>query len=129
MFPHLKKKKEREKSVNSCSFIRYFDSWVCYFVCCCSVAKSCPTIHNRAHQASLSFTISWSLLKLMSIESVMASKHLILSHSLLLLLSIFPSIMVFSNESALRIRWPKFFHMMVTKIVNNFFGQSSIWRA
>ena len=84
---------------------------------------------HAACQASLSFTISWSLLKLMSIESVMASKHLILYHSLLLLLSIFPSIMVFSSESALRIRWPKFFHVMVTKIVNNFFGQSNIWRA
>ena len=54
----------------------------------------------------MSFTISWSLLKLMSIESVMPSNHLILCH--LLLLSIFPSIRVFCNESALRIRWPKY---------------------
>ena len=59
-------------------------------------------------QASLSFTISWSLLKLMSIESVMPSNHLILCHPLLLLPSIFPSTGVFSNESALRIRWPKY---------------------
>ena len=59
------------------------------------------------HQASLSFTISQSLLKLMSIESVMPSNHLILCHPLLLLPSIFPSIKVFSNESALCIRWPK----------------------
>ena len=58
-------------------------------------------------QASLSFTISWSLLKLKSIESVMPSNHLILCHPLLLL-SIFPSIRVFSNELALRIRWPKY---------------------
>ena len=59
-------------------------------------------------QASLSFTISWSLLKLMSIESVMPSNHLILSHPLLLLPSIFPSIRVFFNELALCIRWSKY---------------------
>ena len=61
-----------------------------------------------ADQASLSFTISWSLLKFMSIKSVMLSKHLILCCRLLLLPSIFPSIRVFSNESALPIRWPKY---------------------
>jgi len=60
-----------------------------------------------AHQTSLSFTISWSLLKLMSIKSVRPPKHLILCHPLLLLPSIFPSIRVFSNESALHIKWPK----------------------
>ena len=59
-------------------------------------------------QASLSITNSWSLLKLMSIESVMPSDHLILCCPLLLLPSIFPSIRIFSNESALRIRWPKY---------------------
>ena len=59
-------------------------------------------------QPSLSFTISWSLLKLMSTESVMPSNHLILCHPLLLLPSIFPTIRVFSNESALCIRWPKY---------------------
>ena len=63
---------------------------------------------TAAHQASLSFTISWNLLKLMSIESVMLSNHLILCRPLLLLSSIFPSIKVFSNESVLCIRWPKF---------------------
>ena len=63
---------------------------------------------TAAHQASLSFTISWSLFKLMSIELVMLSNHLILCHPRLLLPSIFPSTMVFSNESALRIRWPKY---------------------
>ena len=57
-------------------------------------------------QSSLSFTISWSLLKLISTESVMPSKHLIFCHPLLLP-SIFPSIRVFSNESVLCIRWPK----------------------
>ena len=63
---------------------------------------------TAACQASLSITNSWSLRKLMSIESVMPSNHLILCHPLLLSLSIFPSIRVFSNESALRIRWPKY---------------------
>ena len=62
---------------------------------------------TAARQASLSFTISWNLLKLMSIESVMPSNHLILCRPLLLLPSIFPSIRVFSNESALCIRWSK----------------------
>ena len=61
-----------------------------------------------AHQASLSITNSWSSLKLMSIESVMPSSHLILCHPLLLLPPIPPSIRVFSNESALHIRWPKY---------------------
>ena len=60
------------------------------------------------HQASLSFTISQSLLKLMAVKSVLPSNHLILCRPLLLLPSIFPSIRVFSNESALRIRWPEY---------------------
>ena len=59
-------------------------------------------------QASLSFTISLSLLNLMTIESVMSANHLILCCNLLFLPSVFPSIRVFSNESALHIRWPKF---------------------
>ena len=63
---------------------------------------------TAAHQASLSITDSCSLLKRTSIESVMPSNHFILCHSLLLLPSIFHSIRVFSNESALRIRWPKY---------------------
>ena len=63
---------------------------------------------TAAHQASLSITNSWSLLKLMSIESVMPSNHLILSRPLLLPPSVFPSIRVFSNELVLRIRWPKY---------------------
>ena len=61
-----------------------------------------------ACQAFLSITISWSLLKLMSTKSVMPSNHLILSCHLLLLPSVFPSIRVFSSESVLHIRWPKF---------------------
>ena len=63
---------------------------------------------TTAHQASLSITNSWSPPKLMSIESVMPSSHLILCRPLLLLPSIFPSIRVFTNESALCIRWPKY---------------------
>ena len=63
---------------------------------------------TAAHQASLSFTNSWSLLKLMSTELVMPFNLLALCHSLLVLPSIFPSIRVFSNELVLRIRWPKY---------------------
>ena len=68
--------------------------------------SDCPT----AHQDSLSFTISWSLLKLMSIKLVMPCNHLILCHPLLLLPSVFPSIRVFSNELTLCIRWPKYWN-------------------
>ena len=63
---------------------------------------------TAAHQASLSFTVSRSLLKLMCIESAMPSNHLFLCHPLLLLLSIFPSIKIFSSEPALSIRRPKY---------------------
>ena len=76
-----------------------------------SVAQSCLTLYyplTAACQASLSITSFWSLLKFMSIESVMPSNHLILCCPLLLLPSIFPSIRVFSNESVLCIRWPKY---------------------
>ena len=73
-----------------------------------SVMADSGTAWTAACKASLSFTISWSLLKLMSIELVMPSNHLILCHPLLLLPSIFPSIRIFSSESAFRIRWPKY---------------------
>ena len=82
--------------------------------CCsisCSVAKSCLTLCDPVYwacQTSLSFTISWSLLKLTSIEWVMPSNHVIFCCPRLLLPSIFPSIRVFSNESALRMRWPNY---------------------
>ena len=66
---------------------------------------------TAARQASLSITSSQSLLKLMSIESVMPSNHLILCHPLLLLPSVFPSIKVFSNQSVLHIRWPEYWSM------------------
>ena len=69
---------------------------------------------TAAHQASLSITNSQRLLKLMSIESVMPSNHLILCCPLLLSPSIFPSIRVFSNESALHIRWPKYWSFSIS---------------
>ena len=69
---------------------------------------------TAAHQASLSITNSWSLFKLMSIELVIPSSHLILCHPLLLLPSIFPSIRVFSNESVLHIRWPKYWSFSIS---------------
>ena len=79
---------------------------------CCSVAKSCPTLCNPMDCSTSGFpggfTISWSLCKPMSIESVMPSNHLILCRPLLLLPSIFASIRVFFNESVLLIRWPKY---------------------
>ena len=74
----------------------------------CSVVSDSATPQTAACQASLSITNSWSLFKLMSIESVMPSNHLILCSPLLLLPSIFPSIRVLSNESAFHIRWPKY---------------------
>ena len=69
---------------------------------------------TAAHQPSLSFTTSQSLLKLMSIKSMMPSNHLILCCPLLLLLSIFPSIRVFYSESVLLIRWPKYWSFSLT---------------
>ena len=77
-----------------------------------SVTQSCPTLchpMNHSTPASLSITSSWSLLKLMSIESVMPSSHLILCRPLLLLSPIPPSIRVFSNESTSHMRWPKYY--------------------
>ena len=84
----------------------------CY--CCCPVAKSYLTLCDpnglqHARLPSLSFTVSWSLLKFLSIESVMLSNHLILCHPLLILPSVFPSIRAFSSELALCIMWPKYY--------------------
>ena len=73
-----------------------------------------------ARQASLSMTNSWSLLKLMSIESVMPSNRLILCRPVLLLPSISPSIRAFSNESVLRIRWPKYWSFSFSKRCLNY---------
>ena len=74
----------------------------------CSAIGDSVIPGTAAHRASLSYTISQSLLKLISIESVMPSNHLFLCRPLLLLPSIFPNPRGFSNESALRIRWPKY---------------------
>ena len=93
-----------------CQFI-YVSNFSIRIFCCRSVAQSCPTLcdpMDYSTQACLSFTVSWSLLKLMSTVSVMPFNHRILWCPLFLLPSIFPSIRVFSNESTLRIRWPKY---------------------
>ena len=90
---------------------------LCESPCCC-----CSLSHVRffvipwtaACQASLSFTVSWSFLKFMSIESVVPPNHLILCHLLLLLPSIFSSIKVFSNEPAIHIRWPKYWSFSIS---------------
>ena len=85
-------------------------------MCCSSFAKLCPTLRppcTAACQASLSFSIPQSLLKLMSIESVMPSNHLILRCPLLLP-SIFPRIRVFSSDLALHIRWPKYWSFSIS---------------
>ena len=81
-----------------------------------SVTQSCLTLTpwTAARQASLSITNSRNLLKLMSIESVMPSNHLILCHPLLLVPSTFPSIRVFSSESVLGIRWPKHWSFIIS---------------
>ena len=78
-----------------------------------SVMSNSLSTWTAAHQASLSCTVSQSLLELTSIESVMPSNHLILCHSLLLPPSLFPSIRVFSNESVLHIRWPKYWSFSI----------------
>ena len=91
------------KYISFCWFLGQFSS-----VQSLSCVPLFATPWTATHQASQSITNSWSLLKLMSIESVMPSYHLILCHPLLLLPSIFPSIRIFSNESVLRIRWPKY---------------------
>ena len=86
-----------------------------------SVVSNSAIPCTAAHQDSLSFTNSRSLLKLMSIESVMPCNHLILCRPLLLLLSMFPSIRVFSNESALHISWPKYWSFSISAS-NEFLG-------
>ena len=94
----------------------------CFYVLCVQLSSvqslSCVqlfvTSWTTAHQASLSITNSWSLLRLTSIESLRPSSHLILCHPLLLLPSIFPSIRVFSNESVLHIRWPNYWSFSIS---------------
>ena len=91
-------------SSEKCMFMSSTHFLICY---CYSVIQSRPTLCNLC-QASLSFPISWSLAKLMSIELTMPSNYLILCGPLLLLPLIPPSIRVFSNESTLHMRWPKY---------------------
>ena len=85
-----------------------FPSCLCVVVQSLSCVRLFVTPWTAARQASLSITNSRSLLKLMSIESVMPSNHLVLYRPLLLLPSVFPRIRVFSNKSALHIKWPKY---------------------
>ena len=92
---------------------------LCSIVVVHSVMSDSVTSWTAARHASLSFTISWGLLKPMSIESVMPSNHLILCRFLLLLPSVFPSIRVFSNESALGIRWPKYWSFSLSISLSN----------
>ena len=83
---------------------------------------------TAAFHASLSITNTWSLLKLMSIKSVMLSNHLILCHALLLLPSIFPSIGVFSKESVLHIRWPKYWNFSFSISPSNEYSRLTSFR-
>ena len=94
----------------------------CGLFCRYSVAQSCPTLRDPMDCSTpglLSITNSRSLLKFMSIESVRPSNHLILCRPLLLLPSIFPSIRVFSNESVLHIRWPKYWSFSLNTSPSN----------
>ena len=105
------KKYERE-----CLLCFQVFKYICY-LCCCSVAKSCPTFlqpRGLQHARLPCPSLSRSLLKLMSIQLVMPFNHLILCHPLLLLPSIFPSIRVFSNKSAVHIRWPKYWSFSIS---------------
>ena len=86
------------------------------------------TLWTTACQAPLSFTISQSLLKLMSTESMVPSNHLILCHPLLLLPSIFPSIRVFSNKLALCIRWPKYWSLCFSISPSNEYSELISYR-
>ena len=96
----------------------------CRYHCSCSVTESCLTLCGLVDcsQGPLSSTISWGLLKFMSIELVVLSNHLILCHLLLLLPAIFPSIGVFSNELAAQIGWPKYWSCFSISLSNEYSG-------
>ena len=106
-------------SENSRDLFFFFQS----LSCVCLFA----TLWTATHQASLSFTISWSLLKFMSIESVMPSNYLVLCCPLLLLPSIFPSIRVFSSEPAVHIRWPKAQNVVFAECLYRASQKSLLW--
>ena len=94
-----------------------------------SCVRLFATPWTAAHQGSLSFSISWSLLRLMSIESVMPSNHLILCRPLLLLSAIFPSISVFPSESVLHIRWPKYRSFSFSISLSNEYSGLISWKS
>ena len=99
---------------------------ICFLLSQFSRSVVSDSLWPHAWQASLSITNSWSILKLMSIESVMPPNHLILCHSLLLLPSIFLSIRVFSSESVLHIRWPKYWSFSCSiSPLNEYLGLTS----
>ena len=100
--------------IDSRSEVKYYGCFYSLSVQSLSCVRLFVTQWTVTHQASLSITNTRSLLKLMLIESVMPSNHLILCCPLLLLPSVFPSIRVFSNESALRIRWPKYWSFSIS---------------
>ena len=103
------KRNESEKVYTNTQ--KYMYVCICIYILFSSVSQLCPTpcdLMDCSMPGLLSVTNSWSLLKLMSIESVMPSNHLILCCPLLLLPSSFPSIRVFSSESVLHMRWPKY---------------------
>ena len=117
----------------------YYSACVSYLVVAIHslVMSNSVTLWTPAHQASLSFTISQSLLKFMSVESVMGFNHLILSHPLVILPSTFPGIRVSSNELVLRIRWLKHWsfsssssngHSGLISFRKNWFDLLSVWR-
>ena len=114
----------------------YFEMWICKLALvrqisiCCSNAKSCPTLCSPMDcsvPGPLSFTMSQGLLKFMSTELVMLSNHLIFYGLLLLLPSIFPSIKVFSNESALCIRWSKYWSISFGNSLSNEYSGLISW--
>ena len=101
-------------------------SWLLFVVQSLSPVQLFAVTWTAAHWSSQSFSISWSLFKLMSIEAVMSSDHLILCRPLLLLPLIFPSFRVFSSESALCIRWPKYWSFSISPF-NEYSGLVSFW--
>ena len=101
---------------------------VCYICCCCSAAKSCPTLWTVVCQVPLPSTTSWSLLQFIFIELVMLSSHLTLCCPLLFLPSMFPSIRVFSNELILYIRWPKYWSFSISISPSNEYSRLTSFR-
>ena len=132
-----------KSQIKSIKFLIYSDLfllWIVLFIifefdlfgqfplyCCCSVMSDSLQPMDCNRPGFLSFIISQSLLKLISIGSMMLSKYLILCHPLLLLPSIFPSIRLFSNEWALHIRWPKYWSFSLSiSLSNDYSGLISI---